>query len=99
MPQGTRGVENILCVRHEPMLVIDISQRPTGEVEFFAVHLDDDGTVTKEAVRPDESLDADKFYATAVEYAVAEVINLEVAARDLPGIAYGTESVCGGVIQ
>lgn len=29
MPQGTRGVGNILCVRHEPMLVIDISQRPT----------------------------------------------------------------------
>lgn len=71
----------------------------TGEVEFFTVHLDDDGTVTKEAVRPDESLDADKFYATAVEYAVAEVISVEVAARDLPGIAYGTESVCGGVIQ
>jgi hypothetical protein len=25
MPQGTRGIGNILCVRHEPMLVIDIS--------------------------------------------------------------------------
>jgi hypothetical protein len=71
----------------------------TGEVEFFALRVDDDGTMTKEAVRLDENLDTDKFYASAVEYAVAEVINMEVAARDLPGIAYGTESVCGGVIQ
>jgi len=30
MPQGTRGIGNILRVRHEPMLVIEISQRPTS---------------------------------------------------------------------
>ncbi|ARO12843.1 hypothetical protein EFN20_00300 [Propionibacterium freudenreichii] len=70
-----------------------------GEVEFFAAHLDDDGGLTSEAVQPGEVLDADGLYAAAVEYAVSEVINDEVIARGLTGIAYGTESVCGEVMQ
>ncbi|WP_424445857.1 hypothetical protein [Microbacterium sp. CH-015] len=44
-------------------------------------------------------MDADELHAAAVEYAVAEVINAEVSARGLSGIAYGTESVCGGVMR
>lgn len=69
------------------------------EVEFFAAHLDDDGELTSHAVQPGEIMDADELYAAAVEYAVSEVINDEVVARGLSGIAYGTEIVCGEVMQ
>lgn len=70
-----------------------------GEVPTFAARLSDDGTVTIQQDARAKSLTGDELYASAVEYAVADVINAEVAARGLPGIAYATESVCGEVAQ
>ena len=71
----------------------------SGAVQSYAVHLDDGDSLTTQTALPSDSMNADEVYASAVEYAVAEVINGEVAARGLEGIAYATESMCGGVMQ
>lgn len=67
----------------------------SGEVQSYAVRLEDGGRLAMETVQPSDSMDADEVYSSAVEYAVAEIINDEVAARGLEGIAYATESMCG----
>ncbi len=70
-----------------------------GEIPTFAARLSDDGAVTIQPETRANSMTEDELYASAVEYAVADVINTEVGARGLAGIAYATESSCAEAVQ
>lgn len=65
----------------------------SGDVQLTLPPIDGDG-LTEAQIQARET---DLVYAAAVEYAVGKTINAEVTARGLPGLAYGTDTICDGV--